>query len=66
MISPKFKKCAHITCLCDVREHEEYCGHICQARGREDIEIACQCDHVECPCVVAMATVVGQSRRQEK
>lgn len=66
MTNLKFKKCAQITCLCDVRDGEEYCGDICRARGREDVEIACQCDHLLCPYVVAVATVIGQSRHQEK
>jgi hypothetical protein len=65
MKSQESKKCAQITCLCDVRDGDEYCGDICRARGREDVEIACQCDHLACPCVVAVATEVGQSRHQE-
>jgi hypothetical protein len=66
MTSPKLKKCAHITCFCDVREDEEYCGDICCAKGRDNVEIACQCDHLECPCVIAVADVAGQLRHQEK
>jgi len=66
MTGPKFKKCAHIACLCDVRDEEEYCGDICRARGRDNVEIACQCDHLECPCVVAVAIALGQLRHQEK
>jgi hypothetical protein len=59
------RKCAHITCLCDVKNGDEYCGDVCRARGRDDVEIACQCDHLLCPCVVAVATVIGQSSHQE-
>jgi hypothetical protein len=66
MASPKTKKCAQITCLCDVKDGDEYCGEACHARGREDVKIACQCDHLACPCVVVVATVAGQSRHQEK
>jgi len=66
MTGPKFKKCAHITCLCDVRDEEEYCGDICRTRGRDNVEIACQCDHLECPCVVAVVAETAQSRHQEK
>lgn len=66
MTSPNLKKCAQITCLCDVKNGDEYCGEVCSARGREDVEIACQCDHLECPCVVAVVAVAGQLRHQEK
>ena len=66
MISPKSKKCAQITCLCDVQGEDEYCGDVCRARGREDVEIACQCDHLQCPCVIAVAAAMGKSRHQEK
>ncbi len=59
------KQCANITCLCDVKGEEEYCGEVCRARGRENVEIACQCNHLACPCVVAVATVIGQSSHQE-
>jgi len=43
------RKCAHIPCLCDVADGEEYCGQICRDAGSEDVEIACQCDHLACP-----------------
>jgi hypothetical protein len=65
MTGQKPRKCAHITCLCDVKNGDEYCGDVCRARGRDDVEIACQCDHLFCPCVVAVATVIGQSSQQE-
>jgi len=45
----EIKKCAHIPCLCDVPDGEEFCGEACRDAGSEDIEIACQCDHPACP-----------------
>lgn len=45
------KKCAHIPCLCNVEEGQEYCGQACRDAGREEVEIACQCDHSPCPIV---------------
>jgi len=49
MANQRTKKCAHITCLCDVPHWEEYCGEACRDAGRDDVEIACQCDHPACP-----------------
>jgi hypothetical protein len=49
MTNQKTKKCAHIPCLCDVPDGEEYCGEACRDAGSEDVEIACQCDHLACP-----------------
>jgi hypothetical protein len=49
MGNQKTKKCAHIPCLCDVRNGEQYCGEACRDAGSEDVEIACQCDHPACP-----------------
>ena len=49
MASQKTKKCAHIPCLCDVPNGEEYCGESGRDAGSEDVEIACQCDHLACP-----------------
>ena len=43
------KKCAHIACLCDVADGKEYCGESCREAGSEGVEVACQCDHLECP-----------------
>ncbi len=43
------KKCAHIPCLCDVPIGQTYCGDACRDAGSEDVEIACQCDHLRCP-----------------
>lgn len=49
MTNPTTKKCAHIPCLCDVTDGQEYCGETCRDAGSEDIEIACQCNHAPCP-----------------
>jgi hypothetical protein len=49
MANQKTRKCAHIPCLCDVPNEEEYCGEACRFAGSEDVEIACQCDHLTCP-----------------
>jgi hypothetical protein len=49
MANQKSKKCAHIPCLCDVADGDEYCGETCRDAGSEDVEIACQCDHLACP-----------------
>ena len=49
MANQKSKKCAHIPCLCGVSGEEEYCGEACRDAGGEDVEIACQCDHLPCP-----------------
>jgi len=49
MASQKTKLCAHIPCLCVVRNGEEYCGQACRDAGSDDVEIACQCDHPACP-----------------
>jgi hypothetical protein len=49
MANQTTRKCAHIPCLCDVRNGEEYCGDACRDAGGEDVEIACQCDHMPCP-----------------
>lgn len=43
------KKCAHIPCLCNVADGEEYCGETCRDAGHEDVEISCQCNHAACP-----------------
>ena len=59
------KKCAHITCFCDVTGAEEYCGEHCRAAGRENVEIACLCDHLECPCVIVVASVTRPSSHRE-
>jgi hypothetical protein len=49
MANQDTKKCAHIPCLCDVADEEEYCGEACRDAASEDVEIACQCDHRPCP-----------------
>ena len=51
MKDQKSRKCAHIPCLCEVADGEEYCGNACRDAGSEDAEIACQCDHPPCPLV---------------
>lgn len=51
MKDQKARKCAHIPCLCEVADGEEYCGNACRDAGSEDVEIACQCDHPPCPLV---------------
>ena len=47
----KNNKCAHIPCLCEVQDGQEYCGEICRDAGSEEVEIACQCNHAQCPLV---------------
>jgi hypothetical protein len=49
MANQKTRKCAHIPCLCDVAGGQEYCGAACRDAGSQDVEIACQCDHLACP-----------------
>lgn len=49
MLNQETKKCAHIPCLCDVSDAEQYCGAACRDAGSEDVEIACQCSHPACP-----------------
>jgi hypothetical protein len=40
MAKQNTRKCAHIPCLCDVADGEQYCGQICRDAGSEDVEIA--------------------------
>lgn len=49
MANQESKKCAHIPCLCDVADGQQYCGEACRAAGSEEVEIACQCSHPACP-----------------
>ena len=49
MGNQKSRKCSHIPCLCDVPNGQQYCGDACREAGGEDVEIACQCDHLACP-----------------
>lgn len=49
MANQKTKKCAHLPCLCEVHDDEEYCGEACREARSENVEIACQCDHPSCP-----------------
>jgi len=43
------RKCAHLPCLCNVPQGQEYCGEVCRDAGSEDVDIACQCGHPACP-----------------
>ena len=49
MANQKIKQCTHIPCLCGVPDGEEYCGEACRDARSEEVEIACQCDHLPCP-----------------
>ena len=49
MANEKLNKCAHMPCLCNVYEGQEYCGEACRDAGNEAVEIACQCSHPACP-----------------
>lgn len=42
------RKCAHIACFCDVPNGQEYCGDVCHEAGSENVDIACQCEHLAC------------------
>ena len=52
MIDEQGKKCAHIPCRCNVPHGQQYCSQACREAGSEDVEIACQCAHPQCPLVV--------------
>jgi hypothetical protein len=52
MVDPQNKKCAHIPRCCNVPHGQQYCSQACRDAGSEDVEIACQCDHPQCPLVV--------------
>jgi hypothetical protein len=52
MSTQKSKLCAHIPCLCVVPPGEDYCSEACRDAGSEDVEIACQCDHLACPITI--------------
>ena len=43
------KQRAHIPCLCNVANGQEYCGQSCPDAGSDDVEIAGQCDHPAYP-----------------
>jgi hypothetical protein len=49
MANQEKRMCAHLPCLCIVADGEEFCGEACRDAGRDDVEIACQCDHPACP-----------------
>ncbi len=44
--------CAHEPCQCTVPAGEKYCSDACRDAGREEVEIACQCNHPACPVSV--------------
>jgi hypothetical protein len=48
MENEESNKCAHIPCSCQVAAGQEYCGDACRNAGNEEVEVACQCDHVTC------------------
>jgi hypothetical protein len=35
-----------------VQSGDKYCGQACKDAGSKDVEIACQCDHPNCPLTV--------------
>lgn len=49
MLNDPQTKCAHIPCQCEVRNGDKYCGEACRDAGSEEVEIACNCDHMMCP-----------------
>jgi len=49
MADEERKQCAHEPCQCTVAAGEKYCGDFCKSAGSEEVEIACECDHPECP-----------------
>ena len=49
MANQETKKCAYVPCLCDVASGEEFCSETCRDAGRDNVKIACQCDHPLCP-----------------
>jgi hypothetical protein len=42
------KKCAHLSCQCQIPSSEKYCSEICKEAGSEETEIACECGHPPC------------------
>lgn len=51
MTNGKSDHCAHIPCLCKVADGQQYCSDACRDAGSEEVEIACQCAHEQCPLV---------------
>lgn len=49
MLNDPQTKCAHIPCQCEVKNGDKYCGESCRDAGNEEVEIACNCDHMMCP-----------------
>lgn len=48
MSDQETKQCAHEPCQCTVAPHEKFCSDYCKAAGREEVEIACDCEHEAC------------------
>jgi len=51
-MTPTSKKCAHVSCNCQVTE-EKYCSQLCKDAGAEETEISCDCGHPACEVAVA-------------
>jgi hypothetical protein len=45
------ERCAHIPCRCAVVSNQKYCSESCRDAGDEEVEIACECGHPDCPPV---------------
>jgi hypothetical protein len=41
-------KCAHPGCACTVEKDGEFCSQYCKDAGKDEIEIACDCQHSGC------------------
>jgi hypothetical protein len=54
------KKCAHLSCQCEVTSSEKYCGEICKEAGAGEVEIGCECGHTAC------SELVGEQSRLSK
>jgi hypothetical protein len=59
------RMCANVTCLCTATDGDGYCGDVCRTRGRDNVEIACQCDHLACPCITALDSVIRPFKHRE-
>jgi len=42
------KLCAHEPCNCTVPHGEKYCSDFCRDAGADEVEIACECNHLPC------------------
>jgi hypothetical protein len=45
------KRRAHEPCRCLVSHDQEYCGESCRDAGKKEVEIACECGHLDCPLI---------------